>query len=117
MDNAYICHELYLKDAMMKIVRFVKTVYSNRAENLHRYGELILHCTVNITHTIRECSNSLVLKYVCALLNSGGGILHMRNLDIQVHVIEIRVKMIKKSSILTPMQSVVTSNTHCWSKL
>ena len=53
-------------------------------DNLHRYGELILHCSVNITHSIRECGNGLVLKYVCALLNSGGGILHMRNMDLEV---------------------------------
>ena len=55
-----------------------------RTENLQRYGEIILHCTVNITHGIREYGNSMVLKCVCALLNSGGGILHMKNIDIQV---------------------------------
>ena len=73
--NFSVCH--------IHLITYMDVDY-NRTENLHRYGELILHCTVNITHTIRECSNSLVLKYVCALLNSGGGILHMRNLDIQV---------------------------------
>lgn len=30
---------------------------------------------------IREFGNEVVLKYVCALLNSGGGILRMRNVD------------------------------------
>lgn len=52
-------------------------------ENLQRYGEIILHCTVNITHGIREYGNGMVLKCVCALLNSGGGILHMKNMDVQ----------------------------------
>lgn len=56
-------------------------------ENLHHYGEVILHCTVNITYGIRACGNSVVLKYVCALLNSGGGILHMRNLDAERGVV------------------------------
>ena len=39
---------------------------------------------MKITGTIRDNDNTLVLKYVCALLNSGGGILHMQNLDAQV---------------------------------
>lgn len=56
-------------------------------DNLHRYGEIILHCTVNITRGIRDCGNGVVLKYVCALLNSGGGILHMRNLDAERGVV------------------------------
>ncbi|XP_060597672.1 schlafen family member 13-like isoform X1 [Ruditapes philippinarum] len=56
-------------------------------ENLNHYGEVILHCTVNITYNIRACGNSIVLKYVCALLNSGGGILHMRNLDAERGVV------------------------------
>ncbi|WAR21320.1 SLN13-like protein, partial [Mya arenaria] len=51
------------------------------------YGEVILHCTVNITRGIRECGNTIVLKHVCALLNSGGGILHMRNLDAERGVV------------------------------
>lgn len=58
-----------------------------RTENLHRYGEIILHCNVNITYNIRAAGNSIVLKYVCALLNSGGGILHMRNQDAEVFLL------------------------------
>ena len=54
-------------------------IYSTR--NLHRYGETVLECTIHITKGIRECGNEVVLKYICALLNSGGGILHMKNLD------------------------------------
>ncbi|CAC5380773.1 unnamed protein product [Mytilus coruscus] len=50
-------------------------------QNLYRYGETILNCNVHIVKGIRESGNEFVLKYVCALLNSGGGILHMRNLD------------------------------------
>ncbi|XP_052773230.1 schlafen family member 13-like [Mya arenaria] len=56
-------------------------------DNLGSYGEVILHCTVNITRGIRECGNTIVLKHVCALLNSGGGILHMRNLDAERGVV------------------------------
>ncbi|KAK3585478.1 hypothetical protein CHS0354_003326 [Potamilus streckersoni] len=47
------------------------------------YGETTLHCAVNITRGVRECVNDVVLFYTCALLNSGGGILHMHNLDAQ----------------------------------
>ncbi|KAK3095720.1 hypothetical protein FSP39_018052 [Pinctada imbricata] len=52
-----------------------------RTRKLHRYGESILQCSVRITKGIKECGNDVVLKYVCALLNSGGGILHMKSLD------------------------------------
>ncbi|XP_052252656.1 schlafen family member 13-like isoform X2 [Dreissena polymorpha] len=52
-------------------------------ENLQCYGEIILHCVVHITKGIRKSGNTIVLKYICALLNSGGGILHMRNIDAQ----------------------------------
>ncbi|KAL4231483.1 platelet maturation [Mactra antiquata] len=52
-------------------------------ENLGHYGETVLHCTVNITGGINDTGNSAVLNYVCALLNSGGGILHMKNVDIE----------------------------------
>ena len=52
--------------------------------NLDRYGEIILQCPVNITKGIRDQGNVAVLQYICALLNSGGGILHMINIDLKV---------------------------------
>ncbi|XP_033756520.1 schlafen family member 13-like [Pecten maximus] len=55
-------------------------------KNRLRYGETILHCAVHISKNIRDAENGSVLKYICALLNSGGGILHMENLDYDARV-------------------------------
>ncbi|OWF48453.1 schlafen family member 13-like [Mizuhopecten yessoensis] len=54
--------------------------------NLQRYGETVLHCAVHISKNIRDSENGSVLKCICALLNSGGGILHMQNLDYDTRV-------------------------------
>ncbi|XP_069140967.1 schlafen family member 13-like [Argopecten irradians] len=55
-------------------------------KNRLRYGETTLHCAVHILKNIRDAENGAVLKYICALLNSGGGILHMQNLDYNTKV-------------------------------
>lgn len=52
-----------------------------RTSNLHRYGDCILHCNVYISRGIHELDNDIVLRYACAIANSGGGILHMQNVD------------------------------------
>ncbi|XP_060064963.1 schlafen family member 13-like [Ylistrum balloti] len=54
--------------------------------NLQKYGETVLHCAVHISKNIRDSENGSVLKYICALLNSGGGILHMQNQDYDTKV-------------------------------
>ncbi|XP_077992155.1 schlafen family member 5-like [Glandiceps talaboti] len=43
-------------------------------------GDTILHCDVDITKRVNEGENAKVQVYLCALLNSGGGILHLHNL-------------------------------------
>ncbi|KAK6186067.1 hypothetical protein SNE40_008174 [Patella caerulea] len=48
-------------------------------ERFQYFGETVLQCTVHISKGIREGENNTVPKYVCALLNSGGGILQMKN--------------------------------------
>lgn len=54
--------------------------------NFHRYGECILHCNVYISRGIHELDNDIVLRYACAIANSGGGILHMQNVDYKTGV-------------------------------
>ncbi|XP_067657442.1 schlafen family member 8-like [Haliotis asinina] len=48
---------------------------------LDRYGETVLHCSVHISRRIHEHGNQIVMQCACALLNSAGGLLHMKNLD------------------------------------
>lgn len=52
-----------------------------RYNQLPHYGDTILDCAVYISRSIHDAENQRVLHYICALLNSGGGILHMRNVD------------------------------------
>ncbi|XP_041370884.1 schlafen family member 13-like [Gigantopelta aegis] len=52
-------------------------------ENLHLFGDHVLHCFVYISHGIHDDGNNLVLQYACALLNSGGGVLQMNNVQHQ----------------------------------
>ncbi|XP_006820045.1 schlafen family member 5-like [Saccoglossus kowalevskii] len=47
--------------------------------DLSKLGETILHCDVNINKRVNVGWNSNVQVYLCALLNSGGGILHLQN--------------------------------------
>ncbi|CAL1529274.1 unnamed protein product [Lymnaea stagnalis] len=47
----------------------------------HEYGDIIVSCPVHISKGIRQKENEQVLQLCCALLNSCGGILEMRNID------------------------------------
>lgn len=51
------------------------------SEQLSHYGEQTLQCPVYISRGIRDPENQRVLKLACALLNSGGGLLHMHNVE------------------------------------
>ncbi|XP_046372103.1 schlafen family member 8-like isoform X2 [Haliotis rufescens] len=53
---------------------------------LDRYGETVLHCSVHISRRIHEHGNHIVMHFACALLNSAGGLLHMKNLDHDRHI-------------------------------
>ncbi|KAH9500557.1 hypothetical protein Btru_072253 [Bulinus truncatus] len=47
----------------------------------HEYGDITVTCPVHISKGIHRKDNEQVLQYSCALLNSGGGIMKMRNID------------------------------------
>ncbi|KAI8783794.1 schlafen family member 13 [Biomphalaria glabrata] len=47
----------------------------------YEYGDLIVTCPVHISKGIHKKDNEQILQYSCALLNSGGGILRMKNID------------------------------------
>ncbi|KAK7109858.1 hypothetical protein V1264_013827 [Littorina saxatilis] len=50
-------------------------------DQLRQYGEQVLECPVYISRNIHDKQNQLVLHSACALLNSGGGLLRMHNLE------------------------------------
>ncbi|XP_076461245.1 schlafen family member 13-like isoform X2 [Babylonia areolata] len=50
-------------------------------DHLSQYGEVVLECPVYISRGIHDKQNQQVLQYACALLNSGGGLLHMHNVE------------------------------------
>lgn len=52
-----------------------------RILNLYRYGDCIFYCNVYIFRGIYELDNDIVLRYVCVIANSGGGIFYMQNVD------------------------------------
>ncbi|KAH3705257.1 hypothetical protein DPMN_080325, partial [Dreissena polymorpha] len=58
--------------------------------NLHGLKGKILHLKDNIKKQQRELFDTDVLKCICALLNSGGGILHIRKFDEQNHPVEFK---------------------------
>ncbi|GFO24700.1 schlafen family member 13 [Plakobranchus ocellatus] len=47
----------------------------------HEYGDILVSCPVYISKGIHQRENIAVLQHVCALLNCGGGILVMENMD------------------------------------
>ena len=47
----------------------------------HEFGDIVVSCPVLISKGIHTTENKAVLQHVCALLNSGGGILIMENLE------------------------------------
>lgn len=46
-----------------------------------QYGDQILECKVYLSQNIHSAQNQRVLQCACALLNSGGGVLHMHNVE------------------------------------
>ncbi|KAL8617715.1 hypothetical protein ACOMHN_053548 [Nucella lapillus] len=51
------------------------------SDHRSQYGEVVLECPVYISKGIHDRQNQQVLQYACALLNSGGGLLHMHNVE------------------------------------
>ncbi|XP_070541551.1 schlafen family member 11-like isoform X2 [Ptychodera flava] len=47
--------------------------------NLSNFGDHLLHCDIDVFKRINEGENASVQVNLCALLNSGGGILHLSN--------------------------------------
>ncbi|KAK7478951.1 hypothetical protein BaRGS_00029818 [Batillaria attramentaria] len=50
-------------------------------EQKPQYGDQILECIVHLSQNIHSTQNQRVLQSACALLNSGGGVLHMHNVE------------------------------------
>ncbi|XP_005096595.1 schlafen family member 13 isoform X2 [Aplysia californica] len=50
-------------------------------EKSHSYGDIFVSCSVHISKGIHSKENNNVLESTCALLNSGGGILVMHNVE------------------------------------